>query len=217
MKKSISVVFALSFLISFPVSALEEPYRRRCSIWINGSRAYVLSCIGSRDERGRANHIEWDAEFSDGSAYSGYVSTHPRRRRITGNWKPGRTKDCFVNLNPVLRHPDDIRARGYDNVLAICLYDEDARERYQKGLQRDEKVRSHLQSCSAKQDYTLYKNSSLREATVFRVQSGVTLYIVRSHRNYMNQPKTVNGNTQVIFSMGGENVWGWVQGSNPCK
>ena len=203
MKKSISVVFALSFLISFPVSALEEPYRRRCSIWINGSRAYVLSCIGSRDERGRANYIEWESEFSDGSYFSGYVSTHPRHRPITGPWRRGRTKDCFVNVNP----PNE----------AICLYDEYARERYQKRLQRDEKVRSHLQSCSAKQDYTLYKNSSLREATVFRVQSGVTLYIVRSHRNYMNQPKTVNGNTQVIFSMGGENVWGWVQGSNPCK
>ena len=80
MKKSISVVFALSFLISFPVSALEEPYRRRCSIWINGSRAYVLSCIGSRDERGRANYIEWDTEFSDGNYFSGYVSTHPRHK-----------------------------------------------------------------------------------------------------------------------------------------
>ena len=204
MKKSISVVFALSFLISFPVSALEEPYRRRCSIWINGSRAYVLSCIGSRDESGRVNHLEWDTKGIGG----GYYSRHPRNRTITGGWERGRTKDCIVNTEDKYR---------FNTIYAVCLYDEDARERYQKGLQRDEKVRSHLQSCSAKQDYTLYKNSSLREATVFRVQSGVTLYIVRSHRNYMNQPKTVNGNTPVIFSMGGENVWGWVPGSNPCK
>lgn len=128
MKKSISVVFALSFLISFPVSALgnpyrfpvralEEPYRRRCSMWINGSRAYVLSCIGSRDERGRANYIEWHPEFHPDREYrgyfDGYVSTHPRHDPIgvvpNGPWRYGRTKDCFVNVIP----PNE----------AICLYD----------------------------------------------------------------------------------------------
>ena len=98
MKKSISVVFALSFLISFPVSALEEPYRRRCSIWINGSRAYVLSCIGSRDESGRVNYIDWDTPEYGGRDMSGYTI-----------WQPGRTKDCFVHYK--------------DRNYAICLYD----------------------------------------------------------------------------------------------
>ena len=116
MKKSISVVFALSFLISFPVSALEEPYQRRCSIWINGSRVHVLSCIGSRDERGRVNHIEWDNQpyymiHFDG----GYVSRHPRHKNTGGPFAPGQTKDCFVNVNTPHKTP------GFN--YAICLYD----------------------------------------------------------------------------------------------
>ena len=110
MKKSISVVFALSFLISFPVSALEEPYRRRCSIWIDGSRAYVLSCIGSRDESGRVNHLEWDTKGIGG----GYYSRHPRNRTITGGWERGRTKDCIVNEEDLYR---------FNTTYAVCLYD----------------------------------------------------------------------------------------------
>ena len=101
MKKSISVVFALSFLISFPVSALAESkgaYLRRCSIWINGSRVEVFTCIGSRDERGRVNYIEWDTPEHGGRAMSGYTI-----------WQPGRTKDCFVHYK--------------DRNYAICLYD----------------------------------------------------------------------------------------------
>ena len=148
-----------------------------------------------------------------------------RQGILTYEW---RTIRCFSNQQEADTFWDNVhrrRRRRLENRCpqpladegSILCIEENARERYQKRLQRDEEVRSHLQSCPAKLDYTLYKDSSLREATVFSVQSGVTLYIVRSHRNYMNQPKTVNGNTQVIFSMGGENVWGWVQGSNPCK
>ena len=110
MKKSISVVFALSFLISFPVSALEEPYRRRCSIWINGSRTNVLSCIGSRDESGRVNHLEWGTK----GIGDGYYSRHPRRRAITGGWLRGRTKDCIVNEEDLYR---------FNTIYAVCLYD----------------------------------------------------------------------------------------------
>ena len=110
MKKSISVVFALSFLISFPVSALEEPYRRRCSIWIDGSRAYVLSCIGSRDESGRVIYIEWDTK----GIGDGYFSTHPRHNPVSGGWMRGRTKDCIVNAEDLGR---------FNTIYAVCLYD----------------------------------------------------------------------------------------------
>ena len=110
MKKSISVVFALSFLISFPVSALEEPYRRRCSIWIDGSRADVLSCIGSRDESGRVNHLEWDTK----GIGDGYFSRHPRHIQAGGGWMRGRTKDCIVNAEDKYR---------FNTIYAVCLYD----------------------------------------------------------------------------------------------
>ena len=110
MKKSISVVFALSFLISFPVSALEEPYRRRCSIWIDGSRTYVLSCIGSRDESGRVNHLEWDTK----GIGDGYFSRHPRHIQAGGGWMRGRTKDCIVNEEDLYR---------FNTTYAVCLYD----------------------------------------------------------------------------------------------
>ena len=69
-------------------------YLRRCSVWINGSRVEVFTCLGLRDERGRVKYIERDG----GRATAGYTI-----------WQPGRTKDCLVHYK--------------DRNYAICLYD----------------------------------------------------------------------------------------------